>query len=147
MKLNIIPGKLRLKNSNGIKKTKRLIEKNTLLGNNNKPTKIIHKEFKEKEINNFEITGIIEGKEEDKIIKECSKKLEKDDKIDKNKDIDDLMGKLTQAEKLFYEKKMKKLPDKIQKMARTTFKEKYQQYYKALTKLPEHHDIPKVGPG
>ena len=42
---------------------------------------------------------------------------------------------------------MKKLPDKIQKMARTTFKEKYQQYYKALTKLPEHHDIPKVGPG
>lgn len=147
MKLNIIPGKLRLKNSNGIKKTKRLIEKNTLLGNNNKPSKIIHKEFKEKEINNFEITGIIEGKEEDKIIKECSKKLEKDDNIDKNKDIDDLMGKLTQAEKLFYEKKMKKLPDKIQKMARTTFKEKYQQYYKALTKLPEHHDIPKVGPG
>lgn len=147
MKLNIIPGKLRLKNSNGIKKTKRLIEKNTLLGNNNKLSKIIHKEFKEKEINNFEITGIIEGKEEDKIIKECSKKLEKDDKIDKNKDIDDLMGKLTQAEKLFYEKKMKKLPDKIQKMARTTFKEKYQQYYKALTKLPEHHDIPKVGPG
>lgn len=147
MKLNIIPGKLRLKNSNGIKKTKRLIEKNTLLGNNNKPSKIIHKEFKEKEINNFEITGIIEGKEEDKIIKECYKKLEKDDKIDKNKDIDDLMGKLTQAEKLFYEKKMKKLPDKIQKMARTTFKEKYQQYYKALTKLPEHHDIPKVGPG
>ena len=147
MKLNIIPGKLRLKNSNGIKKTKRLIEKNTLLGNNNKLSKIIHKEFKEKEINNFEITGIIEGKEEDKIIKECSKKLEKDDKIGKNKDIDDLMGKLTQAEKLFYEKKMKKLPDKIQKMARTTFKEKYQQYYKALTKLPEHHDIPKVGPG
>ena len=147
MKLNIIPGKLRLKNSNGIKKTKRLIEKNTLLGNNNKLSKIIQKEFKEKEINNFEITGIIEGKEEDKIIKECSKKLEKDDKIDKNKDIDDLMGKLTQAEKLFYEKKMKKLPDKIQKMARTTFKEKYQQYYKALTKLPEHHDIPKVGPG
>ena len=136
MKLNVIPGKLRLKNESGIKRMRKLMEK----------TKSNSKTNNNKEIGSVDITGIIKEKEDDKLVEECEKKINNESNVKKN-DIDKLMESMTPAERAFYQKKMKKLPEKIQKLAKTSFKEKYQQYYKALTKLPEHHDIPKVGPG
>jgi protein FAM32A len=53
----------------------------------------------------------------------------------------------TAAEKLFDERKLKKLPEKIKKEINVTFKQKYENYNKNLSRLPEHYDIPKVGPG
>ena len=138
MKLNVIPGKFRLKKEAGIKRMRKLMDKT-------KSNKRTNNESK-KEIGIIDITGIIKEKEDDKLVEECEKKIDNESKIKKN-DIDKLMESMTPAERAFYQKKMKKLPEKIQKMAKTSFKEKYQQYYKALTKLPEHHDIPKVGPG
>jgi protein FAM32A len=53
----------------------------------------------------------------------------------------------TEAERLFDERKLKKLPEKIKKEVTTNFKQKYENYSKNLSRLPEHYDIPKVGPG
>ena len=53
----------------------------------------------------------------------------------------------TPAEKLFYEKRKIILQKKFEKLAQTSYKEKYKNYNKALTKLPQHNDIPKIGPG
>jgi hypothetical protein len=53
----------------------------------------------------------------------------------------------TAAERLYDERRINKLPEKIKKEINETFKKKYDTYYKSLSKLPEHYDIPKVGPG
>ena len=53
----------------------------------------------------------------------------------------------TPAEKLFYEKRDIILQKKLEKLAQTSYKEKYQKYNKYLTRLPQHNDIPKIGPG
>lgn len=151
MKVNFVSGKLKLKGSkvNDMllgKKIKRenIQTKLATLDNFKKEednTKGVINENREKESNNEK-----EKEKEEQVITN-----EKDEEVplegkrsNKNEFNTDYM---TQAEKLFYEKKMKRLPEKIKKMAKTTFKEKYQIYYKSLTKLPEHNDIPKVGPG
>jgi protein FAM32A len=53
----------------------------------------------------------------------------------------------TEAEKRYDDVKLKRLPQKIHKNISTTFQEKFDSYSKNLSKLPEHFDIPKVGPG
>lgn len=53
----------------------------------------------------------------------------------------------TDAEKLFDERRLKRLPEKIKKNVNVTYKQKYENFTKSLSKLPEHYDIPKVGPG
>lgn len=53
----------------------------------------------------------------------------------------------TQAQKMFDERRLKKLPEKIKKNLNVTFKQRFETFNKALSKLPEHYDIPKVGPG
>lgn len=53
----------------------------------------------------------------------------------------------TEAEKRFDESRLRKLPDKIRKDLSTSYKKKYDSFNKNLSKLPEHFDIPKVGPG
>ena len=53
----------------------------------------------------------------------------------------------TEAEKRYDDVKLKRLPQKIHKNISTTFQEKFDSYSKNLSRLPEHFDIPKVGPG
>ena len=53
----------------------------------------------------------------------------------------------TDAEKRYDEIKMKRLPEKVHKNIITSFQEKFDNFSKNLSKLPEHFDIPKVGPG
>ena len=158
MNSNIIHGKLRLKgNVNLNKKMKRIIEKTTNNSNteekNNKQPSSSHKDnsnnlFKSikheplKESDDFLISTNKISNEDNSTFKECENKIDLE-----QKELQTEMTNMTAAEKLFYERKLKMMPQKIHLMARTSFKEKYQQYYKSLTKLPEHHDIPKVGPG
>ena len=53
----------------------------------------------------------------------------------------------TEAEKRYDEVKLKRLPEKIHQNISSSFQEKFDNYSKNLSKLPEHFDIPKVGPG
>ena len=53
----------------------------------------------------------------------------------------------TDAEKRYDDVKLKRLPSKVHNNVLTTFQEKFDNYSKNLSKLPEHFDIPKVGPG
>jgi len=80
--------------------------------------------------------------ENKKIIKE------KENKIDLMYGfIDEINDQRTAAEKRFDAMKLKRLPEKIEKETKITFKNKYEEFSKNLNKLPEHYDIPKVGPG
>lgn len=87
--------------------------------------------------------------EERKINEENKKSMkEKADKIDLMYGfIDEINDQRTAAEKRFDAMKLKRLPEKIEKETKVTFKNKYEEYSKNLNKLPEHYDIPKVGPG
>jgi protein FAM32A len=68
--------------------------------------------------------------------------------IQNNKIEEDVLYKnLTHSEKQFLNRKLNRLPDKIKKTLQTTYKQKYENFNKSLSKLPEHYDIPKVGPG
>ena len=49
---------------------------------------------------------------------------------------------------LRYEKAMKaRLPRRINETLKKTHREKIDEYNKKLAKLPEHFDIPRIGPG
>lgn len=147
METAYIPGKLQLKNCLGLKRMKRQMDKMCKMKTSNNESKsnnnnvVIHERCKKSE---RECSG-----SDDKNSKEVE--LKEDKVCNSNSNINDELNEftkdMTKAEKMFYMKKLKKLPDKIKKMSKTSFREKYQQYYKSLTKLPEHHDIPKVGPG
>lgn len=149
METAYIPGKLQLKNCLGLKRMKRQMDKMCKMKTSNNESKssnsnvVIHERCKKSE---RECNG---SGSDDKNSKEVE--LKEDKVCNSNSNINDELNEftkdMTKAEKMFYMKKLKKLPDKIKKMSKTSFREKYQQYYKSLTKLPEHHDIPKVGPG
>jgi hypothetical protein len=87
--------------------------------------------------------------EERKINTENKKIIkEKESKIDLMYGfIDEINDHRTAAEKRFDAMKLKRLPEKIEKEKKVSFKNKYEEYSKNLNKLPEHYDIPKVGPG
>ncbi|KAI9512528.1 DUF1754-domain-containing protein [Russula earlei] len=55
--------------------------------------------------------------------------------------------KKTAAEKRFQEVQLKRLADKVKKLARKTHKDRVHELNTKLEALSEHHDIPKVGPG
>lgn len=153
---NLIGGKLVLKNNKVTQKTKMKIASSINITNNKHKINqnpstlnklIMNESLEEIERQAFDITNT-STKEEKELMKDYLNQIEKDSSI--NKEIEpsiELFNRMTPAERLFEEKRLKRLPEKIKKMTRTSFKEKYQTYYKSLTKLPEHHDIPKVGPG
>lgn len=153
---NLIGGKLVLKNNKVTQKTKMKIASSINITNNKHKRNqnpstlnklIMNESLEEIERQAFDIANT-STKEEKELMKDYLNQIEKDSST--NKEIEpsiELFNQMTPAERLFEEKRLKRLPEKIKKMTRTSFKEKYQTYYKSLTKLPEHHDIPKVGPG
>lgn len=121
MKVNFIGGKLKLKNQKDdvtISKMKKIIAKD------------ISKKSEDK------ITNFVSKNEE-----EYLRKLEENIIEDNHSD------QMTEHEKAFYERKMKKLPEKIKNNLILSYKEKTEQFKDSLSKLPQHYDIPKVGPG
>jgi protein FAM32A len=139
MNTNIIPGKLKLKNAKHDKvfnQMKKIITKDI---KTIKPTKSFLNLEEDQNYNN------------DNDISSQSKE-EKIEKTQKTKEEDDLekygfLDTRTQAEKLFDERRLKRLPEMVKRNANVTFKQKLEVYNKSLSKLPEHYDIPKVGPG
>ena len=150
--VNFVGGKLRFKNPK--------IDKTII-----KMKKIAKKEIdetfgEEPKMRNYEniINDGLPIDEEEKIEMEERKINEENKKSIKDKDkaekidlmygfIDELNDQRTAAEKRFDAMKLKRLPEKIKAETKVTFKSKYEEYSKNLNKLPEHYDIPKVGPG
>ena len=126
---NFIIGKLKFKNDNGNKNLdkiqKNYINEKSYFLNKSLPKKII-----EKTINH----DTKKNKSNDKFLQRKKERKNEEDYY-------------TPAEKLFYEKRKIILQKKFEKLAQTSYKEKYKNYNKALTKLPQHNDIPKIGPG
>jgi hypothetical protein len=148
---NLIGGKLKLKNVNAktVNHVKKMISRDINLNkreNNNKKVET-------SDIPNDELIGQINKDEEEYIkhlenlIREDDDKPKTDPKSEESPFSELIPDNRTAAEKLFEERKLKRLPDKIKKTLQTNFKQKYQNYSKMLSKLPEHYDIPKVGPG
>ena len=54
---------------------------------------------------------------------------------------------MTESEKRFLEVQRQRQRDRIEKNLLLTHREKIEQFNGKLEKLPEHFDIPKVGPG
>jgi protein FAM32A len=54
---------------------------------------------------------------------------------------------LTPAERRYMEQKQKIDMEKMAKVANKSYKDRMQDFNQYLTKLSEHYDIPKVGPG
>ena len=129
MKVNFVGGMLKLKNQkndSSMAKLKKVISKDII---------------KEKEkFPNEEIIGFLNNDEE-KYVRTLEEQIEHTNKLKDNYDT------RTAAEKAFQERKLKRLPEKILKDLQTNYKQKYEHFNKSLSKLPEHYDIPKVGPG
>ncbi|CAK65931.1 unnamed protein product (macronuclear) [Paramecium tetraurelia] len=53
----------------------------------------------------------------------------------------------TQAEIQYDLVRLKRLGDKIEKKMELTYRQKIETFNKKIQKMPEHYDIPKVGPG
>ncbi|CAD8063742.1 unnamed protein product [Paramecium sonneborni] len=53
----------------------------------------------------------------------------------------------TQSEIQFDLVRLKRLGDKIEKKMELTYRQKIETFNKKIQKMPEHYDIPKVGPG
>jgi len=53
----------------------------------------------------------------------------------------------TEAELRFEEQKRKRLEEKLKKDGSKTHKEKVEELNRYLSKLSEHHDMPRIGPG
>ncbi len=148
--VNFVGGKLRFKNPK--------IDKTII-----RMKKIAGKEIKSSLVENPKIKSyediITEGlpiDEEEKIEMEERKQIQENKRTQKEKNekidliygfIDEINDTRTAAEKRFDAMKLKRLPEKIEKDMKVTFKQKYEDYSKNLSKLPEHYDIPKVGPG
>jgi protein FAM32A len=127
-KCNFVGGKLKLKHS---KIDKNLIEIKKVITKDTKHLKNLDHE-PEKEMNNDNIIAGLDENEE-KYMNSLVDFINNDTR--------------TAAEKLFDERRMKRLPEKIKKNINTTYKNRYESFTKSLSKLPEHYDIPKVGPG
>lgn len=54
---------------------------------------------------------------------------------------------MTESERRFLEVQRQRQRDRIEKNLLLTHREKIEQFNDKLEKLPEHFDIPKVGPG
>jgi len=122
--------------------------------NKNKSYNKIHKHFNNERKYFFKHSEMQKIKEDNNNdinyeAKEYNTKNNKDrllqKKTERKKDEED--DYYTPTEKLFYEKRDIILQKRLEKLAETSYKEKYQKYNKALTKLPQHNDIPKIGPG
>lgn len=152
--VNFVGGKLRFKNP---KIDKSIVKIRKIAGKEIKTT-LLGDDIKK--MRNYEeiISEGLPIDEEEKIEFEERQKHEEDKRlqkeIDKNKKVDLIYGFIeeindprTAAEKRFDAMKLKRLPEKIEKELKVTFKQKYEEFSKNLNKLPEHYDIPKVGPG
>jgi protein FAM32A len=53
----------------------------------------------------------------------------------------------TESQRRYDEKRRQNLLKEAPKEAQVTFREKVEKYNKLLASIPEHHDIPKIGPG
>ncbi|CAD8050615.1 unnamed protein product [Paramecium primaurelia] len=53
----------------------------------------------------------------------------------------------TQAEIQYDLVRLKRLGEKIEKKMELTYRQKIETFNKKIQKMPEHYDIPKVGPG
>ena len=53
----------------------------------------------------------------------------------------------TEAEKRHEERRKKRLEERLKKEGVKTHKEKVEELNKYLSRLSEHHDMPKIGPG
>ncbi|KAJ5073722.1 hypothetical protein M0811_08286 [Anaeramoeba ignava] len=54
---------------------------------------------------------------------------------------------MTESEKLYYKILLKREKEKAKQLARTSHRQRVEEFNERLASLPEHHDIPKVGPG
>jgi len=150
--INFVGGKLRFKNP---KIDKTIVKMKKIAGKEVKSSFIGNPKTKSHE----EIIG--EGlplEEEEKIELEEKRQIKENKKIQREKEenekvdliygfIDEINDQRTAAEKRFDAMKLKRLPEKIEKDIKVSFKQKFEEYNKNLNKLPEHYDIPKVGPG
>ncbi|KAL2220756.1 hypothetical protein M432DRAFT_238768 [Thermoascus aurantiacus ATCC 26904] len=57
-----------------------------------------------------------------------------------------LVGK-TEAEKRYEEERRKRLDQRLKREGVKTHKERVEEFNKYLSKLSEHHDMPRIGPG
>ena len=124
--MNFVGGKLKLKN---LKNDKTFVEIKKIITKDIKSDKP-----KENEPENF-------------IINEQEYMEELISQIEKPKKIEEVYDERTEAEKHFEERSKKRLPDKINKKLSLSYKKKSEEFKKLLSKLPQHYDIPKVGPG
>ena len=148
--VNFVGGKLRFKNP---KIDKSIIKMKKIAGKEIKSTLNPNNKMKSYE------TIISEGlpiDEEEKIELEEREIFNENKKIQKEKTekidliygfINEINDTRTAAEKRFDAMKLKRLPEKIDNDLKINFKQKYDTFSKNLNKLPEHYDIPKVGPG
>jgi hypothetical protein len=152
-KTNFIGGKLKLKNQKDdktVQQIKKVLTKDVAKVKSRiyeKEEIAIEKKVdldKELDLENEEIIGHM-NKNEEKYLKELESQI---NSSNNNANDEEFVDHRTQAEKLFDERWMKKLPDKIKKkIVSTSYKQRAENFNKLLSKLPEHYDIPKVGPG
>jgi len=119
--------------------------------------------LKLKNLKNEKSSNLI-GKIGIKDIKPENKIEKKDEKITKNdeeylnqliKNIEnpsaepkeEILDDRTEAQKLFEERRSKRIPEKVQQKLSANFRQRTEVFKKSLSKLPQHFDIPKVGPG
>lgn len=137
-KTNFVGGKLTFKNAkedNITKKMKKIMTRDAI-------TKTIPQKGK---------TYILDGDSElVRSIEEhnIAEKMERMENQKENNDKEQpYVDTRTAAEKRFDEINERRLPEKIETIISTTFKEKFDKFGQNLSKIPVHYDIPKVGPG
>mmetsp|Transcript_20800 Transcript_20800/g.24030 ORF Transcript_20800/g.24030 Transcript_20800/m.24030 type:complete len:135 (+) Transcript_20800:50-454(+) len=76
-------------------------------------------------------------------------KLHKVVKVDNDKStlVDSYGNRQTEYEKKVSLLREKRMNDRLKKELGTSFRAKMEGFNKTLSKIPEHYDIPKVGPG
>lgn len=144
--VNFVGGKLKLKNQKtdrSMKEVKKVITKDISK---------VKKEPAGKDIDNDKIIANLNDDEEN-YLNELANQAKGGDNENNSKNknnkrnIPETVDYRTEAEKLFEERRMKNLPEKMRKNLIMSYKERYEKFNKTLSKLPEHYDIPKVGPG
>lgn len=149
--VNFVGGKLKFKNP---KIDKTIIKMKAIAKKEIEDT--FGLEPKNKKYDEIINNGLQLDEEEEKLEIEERKKNSENKKLIKEKEskidlmygfIDEINDQRTAAEKRFDAMKLKRLPEKIEREKKVSFKNKYEEYNKNLNKLPEHYDIPKVGPG
>ena len=76
------------------------------------------------------------------------KEVRKSDKKDFNLKRDEATApSQTPSEIIFNSIRKKRMLERVEKKVQTSYKEKTEKFSQNLAKLPEHFDIPKVGPG